>query len=236
MLFAMGGSVGRLGSIVSCAVVALACGASACGRSMLDDAVGGAAGNGAAGASNGTAGAGGGAGSGAAGAAFGCAPGSPDQTCNDDPSVNALWGMCLPAGGCECKDGFSYNPATGHCRPGSACVASGADPWVFTMALAHADCASRPATECEISYPSHQDTLNAAVLSLARSVCALPEGAHVRVVLTDGCPSLVEVNPLSKGAPLEPSLTACLVGLLAEERWACADATDCALVEWDLLP
>jgi hypothetical protein len=231
MLFAMGGRGGRIGIVVSCTIVAFACGVSACGRSVLDDSVGGAGG-----AGTGAAGTGGGAGNGAAGAAFGCAPGSPDHTCNDDLSVSALWGFCLPSGGCECNDGFSYNPATGHCRPGSACVASGADPWVFTMALAHSDCASRPATECGISYAPHQDTLNTAVLSLARSVCALPEGTHVRVVLDDGCPSLVEVNPVSKGDLVEPSLTACLVGLLAKQRWDCADATDCALVEWDLLP
>jgi hypothetical protein len=231
--------------VVSFAFLSFACGVSACGRSILDDAVGGVAGaggagNGAAGtgggAGNGAAGTGGGAGSGAAGAAFGCAPGSSDQTCNDDPSVNAPWGTCLSGGGCECNDGFSYNPATGHCRPGSRCVAWGADPWTFMMALDHGDCASRPGIDCTTGSASHQDTVDAALLAFVQAACGLPPLTYLRVVLTDGCPSLVEVKRVVGGATIDASLTSCLSSSLAKQRWTCAAATECVLDEWDTLP
>ena len=38
-----------------------------------------------------------------------------DQTCNDDPSVSALWGHCTELGVCECAAGFELNPR-GRCQ------------------------------------------------------------------------------------------------------------------------
>jgi hypothetical protein len=40
-----------------------------------------------------------------------------DQSCNDDPTVSALWGRCTELGVCECKPGFERSPTTDLCRP-----------------------------------------------------------------------------------------------------------------------
>jgi hypothetical protein len=42
-------------------------------------------------------------------------PCSSDQTCNDDETINALWGKCTPLGVCECMPGFELNPR-GRCQ------------------------------------------------------------------------------------------------------------------------
>jgi hypothetical protein len=39
-----------------------------------------------------------------------------DQTCNEDPSVSALWGRCTELGVCECQAGFALSPR-GRCQP-----------------------------------------------------------------------------------------------------------------------
>ncbi len=39
-----------------------------------------------------------------------------DQTCNEDPSVSALWGRCTELGVCECQEGFALSPR-GRCQP-----------------------------------------------------------------------------------------------------------------------
>ena len=212
------------GIVVACAI---ACGG-ACGRSDLDDAFSGTAG---AAPATGAAGAGGG----ASGVSFGCAAGDSDQTCNDDPSVSALWGRCLPGGGCACNDGFSYDATTGRCRPGSLCVASGADPWDFTTALDHGSCAARPESDCVDATGDRAGLLDDTVLQLLRSACQLPQSTQVRVVLADGCPTLVEAKR-TNGQPLDAALTSCLAGALATQRWTCGAATDCSLVSWNLLP
>lgn len=48
------------------------------------------------------------------------APCTTDQSCNDDPSVSALWGRCTPLGVCECRDGFERSPTSDLCRPEDA--------------------------------------------------------------------------------------------------------------------
>jgi hypothetical protein len=45
------------------------------------------------------------------------APCSTDQSCNDDPSVSALWGVCTEMGVCECNEGFERSPTSDLCRP-----------------------------------------------------------------------------------------------------------------------
>lgn len=45
---------------------------------------------------------------------FSCTPGQ-DWTCNDDPSVSAIWGHCGDDGGCLCPAGFALNLHTGRC-------------------------------------------------------------------------------------------------------------------------
>ena len=45
----------------------------------------------------------------------GCTYGA-DQTCNDDPSVSAIWGQCDQNGYCTCNSGYVINPATGKCN------------------------------------------------------------------------------------------------------------------------
>ena len=44
-----------------------------------------------------------------------------DQTCNDDPLVNALWGVCSATGTCSCNTGYVIDMATGRCTPGGVC-------------------------------------------------------------------------------------------------------------------
>jgi len=43
-----------------------------------------------------------------------CTPGA-DQTCNDDPSLNSIHGVCQANGTCVCAVGGSLNPNTGKC-------------------------------------------------------------------------------------------------------------------------
>jgi hypothetical protein len=45
------------------------------------------------------------------------APCSTDQSCNDDPSVSALWGRCTEMGVCECNEGFERSATSDLCRP-----------------------------------------------------------------------------------------------------------------------
>jgi hypothetical protein len=44
-----------------------------------------------------------------------CTPGE-DQTCNDDPAISSIHGMCLPDHSCSCAMGFALNPVTGRCK------------------------------------------------------------------------------------------------------------------------
>jgi hypothetical protein len=50
------------------------------------------------------------------GSAAACTPGM-DQTCNDNPSVSALWGRCKMDGTCHCEAGFIVKSSTGRCTP-----------------------------------------------------------------------------------------------------------------------
>ena len=43
-----------------------------------------------------------------------CTPGS-DQTCNDDPAISSLHGVCQEDGTCTCKSGFAKSTKTGRC-------------------------------------------------------------------------------------------------------------------------
>jgi hypothetical protein len=45
------------------------------------------------------------------------APCSTDQSCNEDPAVSALWGVCTEMGVCECSEGFERSPTSDLCRP-----------------------------------------------------------------------------------------------------------------------
>jgi hypothetical protein len=44
-----------------------------------------------------------------------CTPGA-DQTCNDNPAVSALLGVCMGDGTCACRPGAQRDPTTGKCR------------------------------------------------------------------------------------------------------------------------
>ena len=44
-------------------------------------------------------------------------PCTTDQSCNRDPSTNALWGHCVKESGvCECNPGYELHPG-GYCQP-----------------------------------------------------------------------------------------------------------------------
>lgn len=49
-----------------------------------------------------------------AGGTAACTPGA-NQTCNDDPTLNSIHGVCQPDGSCVCGSGISFNPSTGKC-------------------------------------------------------------------------------------------------------------------------
>jgi len=44
-----------------------------------------------------------------------CTPGA-DQSCNDNPAISSLHGICRADGTCECRAGYSLNTETGKCR------------------------------------------------------------------------------------------------------------------------
>lgn len=50
-----------------------------------------------------------------------CTPGA-DQTCNDNPAANALWGHCEADAWCSCNAGYVVNPSTGKCNTPSQTV------------------------------------------------------------------------------------------------------------------
>jgi hypothetical protein len=41
-------------------------------------------------------------------------------SCNDNPAVSSIWGVCGTDGRCQCNAGFALNPDTGKCRPAPA--------------------------------------------------------------------------------------------------------------------
>jgi hypothetical protein len=43
-----------------------------------------------------------------------CMPGQ-HQTCNENPALSSLHGVCLPDGTCICNAGFVKNPSSGRC-------------------------------------------------------------------------------------------------------------------------
>jgi hypothetical protein len=43
-----------------------------------------------------------------------CQPGM-DQSCNDNPLISSIHGVCEPDGTCTCNSGFAKNPDTGRC-------------------------------------------------------------------------------------------------------------------------
>jgi hypothetical protein len=217
----------RLPFILGFAMAALAC-----GRAGLDDGAGaGEAGGGVVAGAAGVTGA-----AGASGAAGGtvmgvCTPGA-DQTCNDELSVSALWGHCVDGGAggaCECHDGFSINPKTGRCRFGNLCVASGADDWPVTVMVDHADCGSRKVSSC--SGMGMPDGLYDQILTVAEATCALPPFIYLRIELTSGCATLLQVR--GDGSAPDPKLVQCLAKTLTTWRWSCADPSACSLIEWE---
>lgn len=59
----------------------------------------------------------------------GCTQGM-DQTCNAEPTMNAIAGICSMAGTCLCKEGFAVDLASGKCAalmadPGAPCEHAG---------------------------------------------------------------------------------------------------------------
>jgi hypothetical protein len=163
-----------------------------------------------------------------------CTPGA-DQTCNDSPIVSALWGMCDAPGVCRCKEGFSINLKTSRCRMGSVCAYAGADPWPTTVMLDHADCAARPVTVCSAQGPTQEQILGGELIAFARKTCGLPPYHTLRVELSSGCPTLLNIKVLA-GGTANPMLVACLTQALSRQRWSCPAATDCALGEYDTAP
>jgi len=136
---------------------------------------------------------------------------------------------------CECRDGYSNNPATGLCRAGNACVASGADPWPTTVMLDHADCQMRTLTDCSASGGNQSRILGNQLLQFAQQTCGLPSYHTLRVELSAGCPTLMNIKVLT-GQTADPQLVACLTQALARQRWSCTSAVDCAMIEYDTLP
>jgi len=221
--------------------LALALGAAtACGRAALLDPAGPAAGTtgSAAGTDGGAAGAAGAGGADEEPASQRpCTPGA-DQTCNDNPVMSALAGMCvareMPAGTsyCTCADGFSINPRTWRCRAGTECAASATDAWGFSASFDTQDCARRAVTSCSslVDRPVEQ----AFFALTADRACLLPAYTTLRLELRDGCPTLFEAHTdLPEGTPLDPSSLGCMAALLAGVRFECSTGTDCALIHFD---
>jgi hypothetical protein len=157
-----------------------------------------------------------------------------DQTCNDDPTVSALWGTCVSPGACACREGFSINFATGHCRPGSACEAAGRDPWPLTVPLEHGDCAQRPLTPCAPAAGAAEATPEGQVFQVAQQTCHLRVDVVVRVELVSGCASLLNVNASLRNN-LDPAFVPCMTKALAALRFGCGGDKSCAMFAFDTL-
>jgi hypothetical protein len=163
--------------------------------------------------------------------------------CNDDPSMSALAGTCVPFGDywyCECADGFSINPKTQRCRAGNVCVAAAADAWPFRMTLDASDCASRSATACdEPGSDPHAQVLAMLGQLSSEPGCYLPSNLTVRVELVDGCATLLEArSPSGDNGPIAQfylDFLECFRAKLAATRIACGTAADCYMAEWDTL-
>jgi hypothetical protein len=213
---------------------------SACGRGALLDPAAPASGT--AGAAGGAAGAPAGA-TGAGGddqepaSQRPCTPGR-DQTCNDNPAMSALAGMCIaramPVGDsyCTCAEGASINPKTGRCRPGTECAASASDAWGFRASFDTTDCAQRATLTCSLVGDGAGEQ---AFFSLtADRSCLLPAYTTFRLELQDGCPTLFEAHADPEGgSPLDQSSLGCMASLLAGVRFDCWMGTDCLLVHFD---
>jgi hypothetical protein len=164
--------------------------------------------------------------------------------CNDDPAMSALAGTCVALGDywyCQCTAGFSLNPKTQRCRAGSACVAAAADAWPFRTGFDTSDCASRPAVACDAPASGGQSLILAKLgrLSIANPTCSLPSYLTVRVELVDGCATLLEGRgPTDDQGPVQQydlDFLECFGAELAATRFACGNATDCYMAEWDTL-
>jgi hypothetical protein len=151
-----------------------------------------------------------------------CTPGQ-DQTCNDDPAMSALAGRCDNSGQCLCNGDFSYNVNTGHCRAGSLCSASAGDPFRYNVPLAVDDCAARPAAQC-LSTTIDDQALYNSLTVLVREECGFPSYTPLRVELTGGCVTLLEVSP---DTTIEAQLVPCLERVLSAVRWDCAPPMGC---------
>jgi len=167
----------------------------------------------------------------AIGAGF-CTPGA-DQTCNDDPTISAFEGTCVPQGWCVCHDGFSINRKTNRCRVGTYCVAAASDEWQFRMPIDAGDCASRPPTACRKETLDTYD-LEAMMMS---ATCFIPADFAIRIELAGGCPTLLEASSRSGRTTLSDSETkflSCFAPLIATKRFSCPDST-CVMEEKILL-
>jgi hypothetical protein len=156
-----------------------------------------------------------------------CTPGQ-DQTCNDDPAMSALAGRCQNNGECLCNGTFSYDWNTGRCRAGTACAASAGDPWPDEVTLAVDDCATRPAAACAPAASADQAVFNA-LADVVKRECNFPNYTYLRVELTGGCATLLEVSPEPSSAA---QLLPCLERVLSSARWDCAPPTACVLYEY----
>jgi hypothetical protein len=131
-------------------------------------------------------------------------------------------------------DDASTDLSTGH----NSCVGPRvAQPWPAMVAIDQSDCAARTPIDCgPLGAPSTNAgaALDYQLLTLAQTMCHLPVYTWVMVTFDGGCPSSLSVEDIHGQA--DANLVSCLGQQLGSVRWVCAQATSCALVEWDTLP
>jgi hypothetical protein len=112
-----------------------------------------------------------------------------------------------------------------------------AQPWPAMVAIDQSDCAARTPIDCgPLGAPSNNTgaALDIQLLTLAQTMCHLPVYTWVLVTFDRGCPSSLSVE--DNRGQADATLVSCLGQQLGAVRWVCAEATSCALIEFDTLP
>ena len=161
-----------------------------------------------------------------------CTPGL-DQTCNDDPTVSTVLGMCRADASCKCWYPSAANPATGRCLAIDKCSNFPVGDWPYMVSVDVSDCKNRPFFPCSEMAPTGF-VLTWALSTLIRQSCTWPSYEYVRAEFVDGCATRVSARSMSTRS-LQP-LVDCAAKALSTVRVDCAEGVQCATVEHDTLP
>jgi hypothetical protein len=93
------------------------------------------------------------------------------------------------------------------------------------------DCAVREEVTCADPVPLGQDELSGPLRDIVEACGDLPTESSLHVAFEGGCAARLAASISGPESPEKAALMACIIDALNRVRFACADATNCAMYE-----